>query len=81
MFGNTLNLKVLKLSNNMTSTKEPGAFKGLKVIDWGLGNSPSHQKLTSPTKLLIAYVSLRLRVQNAVPAEPCVGKLEYLWFY
>ena len=21
------------------------------------------------------YVSLRLRVQNAVPAEPCVGKL------
>ena len=23
----------------------------------------------------IAYVSLRLRVQNAVPAQPCVGKL------
>ena len=22
------------------------------------------------------YVSLRLRVQNAVPAQPCVGKLE-----
>ena len=22
-----------------------------------------------------AYVSLRLRVQNAVPAQPCVGKL------
>ena len=24
----------------------------------------------------ILYVSLRLRVQNAVPAQPCVGKLE-----
>ena len=23
----------------------------------------------------IIYVSLRLRVQNAVPAQPCVGKL------
>ena len=23
----------------------------------------------------IRYVSLRLRVQNAVPAQPCVGKL------
>ena len=27
--------------------------------------------LTQPMK----YVSLRLRVQNAVPAQPCVGKL------
>ena len=30
------------------------------------------------TKYLIVkniYVSLRLRVQNAVPAQPCVGKL------
>ena len=24
---------------------------------------------------LITFVSLRLRVQNAVPAQPCVGKL------
>ena len=24
---------------------------------------------------VILYVSLRLRVQNAVPAQPCVGKL------
>ena len=24
---------------------------------------------------LLIYVSLRLRVQNAVPAQPCVGKL------
>ena len=24
---------------------------------------------------LFIYVSLRLRVQNAVPAQPCVGKL------
>ena len=28
--------------------------------------------LTDP---LNTYVSLRLRVQNAVPAQPCVGKL------
>ena len=25
--------------------------------------------------LMFRYVSLRLRVQNAVPAQPCVGKL------
>ena len=25
--------------------------------------------------ILHIYVSLRLRVQNAVPAQPCVGKL------
>ena len=25
--------------------------------------------------LIILYVSLRLRVQNAVPAQPCVGKI------
>ena len=24
---------------------------------------------------MLKYVSLRLRVQNAVPAQPCVGKL------
>ena len=24
----------------------------------------------------IGYVSLRLRVQNAVPAQPCVGKIQ-----
>ena len=29
-----------------------------------------------PPHLPIAYVSLRLRVQNAVPAQPCVGQLE-----
>ena len=29
--------------------------------------------ITSFTKVI--YVSLRLRVQNAVPAQPCVGKL------
>ena len=25
--------------------------------------------------ILFRYVSLRLRMQNAVPAQPCVGKL------
>ena len=34
-------------------------------------------KNTELTKRLVIniYVSLRLRVQNAVPAQPCVGKL------
>ena len=27
------------------------------------------------------YVSLQLSMQNAVSAQPCVGKLEYLWSY
>ena len=27
------------------------------------------------SKMSFTYVSLRLRVQNAVPVQPCVGKL------
>ena len=26
--------------------------------------------------MIVAYVSLRLCVQNAIPAQPCVGQLE-----
>ena len=29
----------------------------------------------------LTYVSLQLRVQNAVSAQPCVENSEYLWFY
>ena len=29
----------------------------------------------SDVENMFVYVSLRLRVQNAVPAQPCVGKL------
>ena len=37
-----------------------------------------HTKLAidgTSTDFVFSYVSLRLRVQNAVPAQPCVGKL------
>ena len=30
---------------------------------------------TKPAQILNTIVSLRLRVQNAVPAQPCVGKI------
>ena len=30
--------------------------------------------VNGPLKIQIQYVSLRLRVQNEVPAQPCVGK-------
>ena len=34
-----------------------------------------HQNIYPPIENAKAYVSLRLRVQNAVTAQPCVGKL------
>ena len=40
---------------------------------WVTGCHVPYAKLS--IKLLKTYVSLRLRVQNAVPAQPCVGKL------
>ena len=35
-----------------------------------------HSTFHTLFKLKITYVSLRLRVQNAVSAQPCVGKLQ-----
>ena len=38
-------------------------------------NYPIERKCVTSGKIQYIYVSLRLRVQNAVPAQPCVGKL------
>ena len=34
------------------------------------------KRLHAEQQVVIIYVSLRLRVQNAVPAQPCVAQLE-----
>ena len=41
-------------------------------------NNPEMSQRSSDVPMLVnfsIYVSLHLRVQNAVPAQPCVGKL------
>ena len=46
---------------------------GIVVLVWYLR---SVNKLVKQSAIrTLPYVSLRLRVQNAVPAQPCVGKL------
>ena len=40
---------------------------------WVTGSHVPYDKIL--IKLLKRYVSLCLRVQNAVPAQPCVGKI------
>ena len=52
-------------------------------IDWFSEDKVIYLQLTEKFEeinrisfLSMIYVSLRLRVQNAVPAQPCVGKLE-----
>ena len=54
-----------------------------KKIDWFSEDKVIYLQLTEKFEeinrisfLSMIYVSLRLRVQNAVPAQPCVGKLE-----
>ena len=50
------------------------------IAEWSCASDPSYlQPLKDPGSFWVfngqIYVSLRLCVQNAVPAQPCVGKL------
>ena len=36
----------------------------------------NYEYILTNSKIMNIYVSLQLRVQNVVPAQPCVGKLK-----
>ena len=48
-------------------------FIEIPIVSLRLSNNISEMQMKSSG---IQYVSLRLRVQNAVSAQPCVGKIQ-----
>ena len=52
-----------------------GMFSKYTAVNTGEVDDHKNDFLLSNFVSIYIYVSLRLRVQNAVPAQPCVGKL------
>ena len=58
---------------SVTHSVSPSA--GVQFIDYNLQQRTKNHAFVSKIDIAInVYVSLRLRMQNAVSAQPCVGK-------